>query len=166
MTKDGMKSEPSRMLSTRLKVRASRYATFLSVFSALTAWPDYIKYVLNFLNGDPAYDKADYRLFRHSTFLSEHQPSWPALDYQGAEIKDENQQPVPISTIPLYKQELAKHAGSKPWWAGELTGLKGYFFTDFGGNYCYNDGLGVTTDIMPLRQNADDDAEPEDLVIN
>jgi hypothetical protein len=86
------------------------------------------------------------------------------LDYLGVEIKDENQQQVPISNIPLYKKELAKDAKNKPWWAGERTGLKGYYFTEFGGHYCVDDRLGCTTDIIPLRQDADDDAEPTDLV--
>jgi hypothetical protein len=86
------------------------------------------------------------------------------LDYLGAEIKDQNNQDVPITNVPLYQQELAKDEDNKPWWAGELTSLKGYFFSEYGGNYCYDDDLGVTADIQPLVQGANGQAETGNLV--
>ncbi|KAH6856897.1 hypothetical protein B0I37DRAFT_351915 [Chaetomium sp. MPI-CAGE-AT-0009] len=125
---------------------------------------DFIEHVNNFFNDNPLYNSANYRLFCHSTFLSQHEPSSPALDYLGAEIQDQNGQNVLIRDVPLYQTELAKDADNKPWWAGELTGLNGYFFTEYGGNYCYEDDLGVTNDIKPLVRGANGEAREGDTV--
>ncbi|EAQ88350.1 predicted protein [Chaetomium globosum CBS 148.51] len=69
-------------------------------------------------------------------FLTEHQPNSPALDYKDDEIKDQNDQNVLVRDVPLYQSELAKDPENKPWWAGDLTSINGYFFSEHGASYC------------------------------
>lgn len=85
-------------------------------------------------------------------FLTEHQPNSPALDYKGDEIKDQNDQNVLVRDVPLYQSELAKDPENKPWWAGDLTSINGYFFSEHGASYCTGNKLGCTMDIQPLEQ--------------
>ncbi|KAL2867619.1 uncharacterized protein BJX67DRAFT_380966 [Aspergillus lucknowensis] len=50
------------------------------------------------------------------------------------------------------------------WWLGELTDLNGYYFTDYGGIYCYEDDLGITAAIQPFVQGANGQAETADEI--
>ncbi|GKT58404.1 hypothetical protein ColTof4_12335 [Colletotrichum tofieldiae] len=125
---------------------------------------DYIEHIGNFYNqkqenGRPLYDKSGYWFFCDSTFLSLHEPTSPASDYRGNDILDQNGNPIRIMDIPKYQQQLSEDADNKPWWSGELTDLNGYYFTEYGGNYCYEDDLGVTAAIQPFRQGANGQAE-------
>lgn len=61
--------------------------------------------------------------------------------------------------VPTYQKELADDEDNKPWYSGELTNLNGYYFTEYGGNYCYDDDLGVTAAIHPLTPDANGAAE-------
>ncbi|KAL2872835.1 uncharacterized protein BJX67DRAFT_20775 [Aspergillus lucknowensis] len=124
---------------------------------------DYIEHIGNFYNnlqqnGRPLYDRAGFWLFCHSTFLSLHEPTSPALDYLGNEIGDENDNPISISDVPTYQEQLNVDRANQPWWSGELTDLNGYYFTEYGGNYCYEDDLGITAAIQPFTQGANGQA--------
>ncbi len=112
----------------------------------------------------PLYNRADFWLFCDSTFLSLHQPTWPASDYLGNDILDQNNQPVRIMDMAKYQEELTKDANTEPWWLGDFTELKGYYFTEHGGNYCYENELGATADILPFKQGATGQAEANDEV--
>ncbi|KAL2802027.1 hypothetical protein BJX63DRAFT_438263 [Aspergillus granulosus] len=125
---------------------------------------DNIEYIGNFYNqkrggGGPLYDRAGYWLFCHSTFLSLHEPTSPASDYLGNEILDQDNNPIRIVAVEEYQKKLAEDADNEPWWSGELTDLNGYYFTEHGGNYCYEDDLGVTAAIQPLIQGTNGQAE-------
>lgn len=72
---------------------------------------------------------------------------------------DQNGNTIRIMDIPEYAAQLAEDPDNKPWWTGELTDLNGYYFTDFGGNYCYTDDLGVTARIQPFKQGDNGQAE-------
>lgn len=88
----------------------------------------------------------------------------PASDYEGNDILNEDGSKVRIKDIPEYAKELAKDPKAKPWWAGELTDLNGYYFTEDGGNYCYTDELGLTADIQLLRRGASGQAEVDNEI--
>ncbi|KAH7311223.1 hypothetical protein B0I35DRAFT_61850 [Stachybotrys elegans] len=98
----------------------------------------------------PIYPPSQFWLFCDSTFLSLREPGDPAQDFQGNEIVDEDGSAVSISDVPAYKKSLGEDQGNKPWWSGDLTDLQGYYFTDHGGNYCYDDELGITASIQLL----------------
>ncbi|KAI0205632.1 hypothetical protein F4808DRAFT_409742 [Astrocystis sublimbata] len=122
----------------------------------------YLQYILNFFNDIGHYSRDGYWLFCDSTFLSLHQPNFPALDFQANEILDQSSNPVPISAVPVYAARLAEDADNKPWWAGELTDLHAYYFAEDGGNYCLTDDLGVTARSEFLVQNGAGNAVPRD----
>ncbi|KAI3317158.1 hypothetical protein HD806DRAFT_527304 [Xylariaceae sp. AK1471] len=88
--------------------------------------------------------------------------SFPALDFANNDILDQNSEPVPISAVPVYAEHLAEDPDNRPWWAGELTELHAYYFTEYGGNYCLTDDLGVTARSELLMRNAAGDAVPRD----
>jgi hypothetical protein len=110
------------------------------------------------------YDKAAFWLFCHSTFLALHNPTDPAIDYQGNDILDQDGKQIRIVDVGNYQEKLSEDADNKPWWSGELTDLNGYYFTEYGGNYCYEDDLGVTAAIQPLIQGANGQAQNADEI--
>lgn len=161
------------MLSPRSRVRANNSATlvfyiWLHITSAselpsglraqmwLTASPDNIGWVRDFFrnekdnHGAPIYSKDKFWLFCDSTFLSLHEPTDPASDYEGKEMLDQDDNPIRIVDVPEYQNHLAEDANNRPWWSGELTNLNAYYFTEYGGNYCYEDELGITAATLPL----------------
>ncbi|KAF9873208.1 hypothetical protein CkaCkLH20_09371 [Colletotrichum karsti] len=115
--------------------------------------------VRDFLNDNPDYNRDDYLFFCDSTFFTLHERTDPALDFQGNEIRDQNGDPVPIDSVPEYRTALNEDPDNKAWWSGDLLeNMKGYFFTEYGANYCYDDDLGVTADIQPYIQGANGQA--------
>ncbi|RWA13178.1 hypothetical protein EKO27_g1887 [Xylaria grammica] len=125
-----------------------------------------IEYIQSFFNhrineetGVAHYNRDDYWLFCHSEFLSLQEPSWPALDYLAQEIRDQDDNQVPIMNIPDYAARLGEDPNNRPWWSGELTTLNGYYFSDTGASYCYDTELGLTAAIQPLRRGVDGQAE-------
>ncbi|KAK8064882.1 hypothetical protein PG994_007520 [Apiospora phragmitis] len=46
----------------------------------------------------------------------------------------------------------------EPWWTGTLTHLNGYYFTEYGGKYCYEDDLGITEETQLFRKGANSQA--------
>ncbi|KAH8585528.1 hypothetical protein B0O99DRAFT_154103 [Bisporella sp. PMI_857] len=125
----------------------------------------YIEIVYDFyshraINGQPFFNRASYWLFCDSTFLSLHEPTSPASDFQGNDILDQNGNPVRIVDVPKYREMLAEDADNKSWWSGELTDLNGYYFTEYGGNFCYtNKDLAITAAIQPFQRGANGEAE-------
>ncbi|KAL2150897.1 hypothetical protein VTH82DRAFT_5995 [Thermothelomyces myriococcoides] len=101
-------------------------------------------------HGAPIYSKDKFWLFCDSTFLSLHEPTDPASDYEGKEMLDQDDNPIRIVDVPEYQNHLAEDANNRPWWSGELTNLNAYYFTEYGGNYCYEDELGITAATLPL----------------
>ncbi|KAK8051640.1 hypothetical protein PG993_003025 [Apiospora rasikravindrae] len=89
--------------------------------SRLNASPDYLGYVNNFYNKKVEYSKEKFWLFCHSTFLSLHQPTDPALDYEAEQIKDEDGNEIRIQDVAKYQERLSEDEKNKPWWTGELT---------------------------------------------
>ncbi|KAF6823627.1 hypothetical protein CMUS01_10598 [Colletotrichum musicola] len=159
-----------------IRVRRSMSAIFgirnagrrTAAVNVVRASPDYIDYLETFFNnvpddatGKPTYSKEKFWLFCDSTFLSLHDPTDPASDYEGNEIKDENDdsRTIRIMDVPTYQKHLAEDSDNKPWYSGELTKLNGYYFTEYGGNYCYDDDLGITAAIYPLTKGANGAAE-------
>lgn len=130
---------------------------------------NYIEHVGNFFNqkqenGVSLYNKAGFWLFCHSTFLALHQPTDPAIDYQGNDISDQDGNPIRIMDVSIYQDKLGEDEDNKPWWSGELTNLNGYYFTETGSNYCYEDELGITAAIQPLVRGANGQAQDADEV--
>ncbi|KAK4038077.1 hypothetical protein C8A01DRAFT_48254 [Parachaetomium inaequale] len=128
----------------------------------------YIAHVGNFynhvqVNGGSMYDRAEYWLFCHSTFLALHDPTDPASDYMGKEMLNQTNDPIRIMDVQKYKDKLAEDKKNKPWWSGDLTDLNGYFFAENGSNYCYPTpgeyDLGITAAIQHLEQGANGQAE-------
>ena len=97
-------------------------------------------------------------MFCHSTFLVLHEPTDPALDFLGNTIVDQDNDVVYIKDVKKYQDEIKKHAGNKPWGAGEPTNLNGYYFTDRDGDYCADDELGVAAAVQPFIQGANGQA--------
>ncbi|KZL84644.1 hypothetical protein CI238_12874, partial [Colletotrichum incanum] len=141
------------------RLSGSRSTTFNTI-------RNYIDYVKNFLenierNGAPVYNNANFWLHCDSTFLSLHQPTDPALDFQANEMEGEDGNTITIEDVPKYQELLRKDAKNRPWWAGEITSQNGYYFTEYGGNYCYDDDLGVTAAMQLLERNAAGQAEAQ-----
>ncbi|KAK1980457.1 hypothetical protein LZ30DRAFT_750732 [Colletotrichum cereale] len=112
-------------------------------------------------NGAPVYDNVNFWLHCDSTFLSLHQPTDPALDFQANEMEDQNGNTIAIQGVPKYQELLLRDADNKPWWSGEITNQNGYYFTEYGGNYCYEDDLGVTAAIQLLERNSAGQAQAQ-----
>jgi hypothetical protein len=109
------------------------------------------------------YDRTEYWLFCHSTFLALHDPTDEALDYEGEEMVNQTNQPIRIMDVQEYQDKLAEYSENQVWWSGDLTTLKGYFFAENGSNYCYPTrdeyDLGLTAAIRHLAQGANGEAQ-------
>lgn len=111
-----------------------------------------LRYLLDWLEGNTAgrIPVEDTYLFCDSTFLVRKDNSDAAQDYEGDIIEiDDN--PVPISDVPAYQEQLA--AGDVPWWSGDRTDVNGYYIigSDSGGNYCSGDNFGQTAVLQALE---------------
>ncbi|KAM3510963.1 hypothetical protein MY11210_005362 [Beauveria gryllotalpidicola] len=113
---------------------------------------DELDWVYTFLNADGPYSKDKFWLFCDCTFLESHLPSQPAYDYLGNEIHDDDNDIVPIENVKEYKDALAKEPNARPWWSGAHSALKGYYFTEKGGDYCTASQLAATAHIQELRR--------------
>ena len=98
-------------------------------------------------------------LFCHSNFLVRHQKADPALDFQARVMLDQNGNQVSIMDVQTYRDHLNKDSSAMPWWAGDLTPLNGYYFTDSGGDFCAGTNLGLTATLETLTRAADGKAE-------
>lgn len=74
-------------------------------------------------------------------------------------MEDKDGNTITIEGVPKYRELLRKDAKNRPWWSGEITDQNGYYFTEYGGNYCYEDDLGVTAAMQILDRNAAGQAE-------
>lgn len=111
------------------------------------------------------YPREGYWLFCDSTFLAGHQPSDPALDFEGKEMRNNKNEPVYIRDVDLYQDKLAVDSRIHPWWAGDLTTLNGYYFEEEGGNFCYGaDDLGATATLQKLVRGSSGKAENGDRI--
>jgi hypothetical protein len=89
-------------------------------------------------------------------------PAGVAQAYDGTDIKDDKGNDVPISAVPEYANRLKREKGIKPWWGGDHTTLRGYYFDDEGADYCVGTNLGLTAAIQPFRRGADGKAQAGD----
>ncbi|KAK8080202.1 hypothetical protein PG997_008020 [Apiospora hydei] len=105
---------------------------------------DNIQYIDAFYNNNDEHRKEEYWLFCHSTFLASHEPEDPALDYEANVILNGKGEEIPIREVSTYKKRLDEDEMNVPWWAGDLTNLNGYYFTEHGYDYCDGDALGAT----------------------
>lgn len=118
-------------------------------------------------SGGFTYDKDDFHLHCHSTFLSLHQPTDPALDFQANEMQDQDGNTILVQDVPVYQEELAKDPDNRVFWSGELTKQNGYYFTESGANMCDDsDHLGGTADLQILEPGANGQAQRGDTKIN
>lgn len=92
-------------------------------------------------------------LFCDSTFLTLHNEADPALDYNGQEIRDAQNDLVPIGNVPAYRKALTKNPSAKPWWTGDLTNHNLYVFEEEGSTFCSAENLGTTGQQKTLRRS-------------
>ncbi|EJP64331.1 uncharacterized protein BBA_06713 [Beauveria bassiana ARSEF 2860] len=110
-----------------------------------------LEWVYTFFQGGP-YKKEHFWLFCDCTFLESHLPSQPAYDYLGNKIHDDDNEIVTIEKVKEYKKALAREPNARPWWSGAHSALKGYYFTEKGGDYCTESQLAATAHIEELNR--------------
>ncbi|KAH8711252.1 hypothetical protein HC256_008066 [Beauveria bassiana] len=110
-----------------------------------------LEWVYTFFQGGP-YKKEHFWLFCDCTFLESHLPSQPAYDYLSNKIHDDDNEIVTIEKVKEYKKALAREPNARPWWSGAHSALKGYYFTEKGGDYCTESQLAATAHIEELNR--------------
>lgn len=92
-------------------------------------------------------------LFCGSDFVVQQAEDTPARDWEGNIIYDGQGNELTIGNMPGYNEEIVKEENNKVWWSGDYTPINAYYFSAKGANFCSGALLGLTTTIIQVDQN-------------